>query len=381
MTRRAPPLDLLAAVALLAIGLVVMMSASIELSLRATGDPLHYFKRQLLYAAGGGLAMLLLAQVPLAVHRRLAKFYGLGALALLAVVLLPGVGVSVNEGQRWLELGALRFQPSELAKPALLVWLAAYLTQHAEAARSGLRGLLPPLGVTALVALLLVLEPDFGTACVVAAAALGVIFLCGGPLRALFGCAAAGAVALGGLAVAAPYRLLRIQSFLDPWAEPFGSGYQLTQSLIAIGSGGLFGQGLGSGVQKHFYLPEMHTDFVFAVAAEELGLLGAALIVVLFGLFALGALRAARRAQAAEQDFAGPAVACGIGLWIGLQAFVNIAVNMGALPTKGLTLPFMSAGGSSLVAAFAGLGLLWRVHRELERGAGGAAVGRERRPA
>ena len=182
---------------------------------------------------------------------------------------------------------------------------------------------------------------------------------------------------LGGLAVAAPYRLLRIQSFLDPWAEPFGSGYQLTQSLIAIGSGGLFGQGLGGGVQKHFYLPEMHTDFVFAVAAEELGLLGAALIVVLFGLFALGALRAARQAQAAEQDFAA-AVACGVGLWIGLQAFVNIAVNMGALPTKGLTLPFMSAGGSSLVASFAGLGLLWRVHRELDRGAAGR---RERRPA
>lgn len=379
MTRRAPPLDLLAAAMLLALGLVVMMSASIELSLRAAGDPLHYFRRQLLYAALGGLAMLLLAQVPLAAHRRLAKLYGLGALALLAAVLLPGVGVAVNEGQRWLELGALRFQPSELAKPALLVWLAAYLTQHAEEVRSGLRGLLPPLGMTALVALLLVLEPDFGTACVVAATALGVIFLCGGPLRALFGCAAAGAVALGGLAVAAPYRLLRIQSFLDPWAEPFGSGYQLTQSLIAIGSGGLFGQGLGDGVQKHFYLPEMHTDFVFAVAAEELGLFGAALIVVLFGLFALGALRAARRAQEAEQDFAA-AVACGVGLWIGLQAFVNIAVNMGALPTKGLTLPFMSAGGSSLVAAFAGLGLLWRVHRELDRGARGARR-RERRPA
>lgn len=378
MTRRAPPLDLLAAAMLLALGLVVMMSASIELSLRATGDPLHYFRRQLLYAALGGLAMLALAQVPLAVHRRLAKLYGLAALALLALVLLPGVGVAVNEGRRWLELGALRFQPSELAKPALLVWLAAYLAQHAAEAGRGLRGLLAPLGMTALVALLLVLEPDFGTACVVAATALGVIFLCGGPLRALFGCAAAGAVALGGLAVAAPYRLLRIQSFLDPWAEPFGSGYQLTQSLIAIGSGGLLGQGLGGGVQKHFYLPEMHTDFVFAVAAEELGLFGAALIVVLFGLFALGALRAARRAQAAEQDFAA-AIACGVGLWIGLQAFVNIAVNMGALPTKGLTLPFMSAGGSSLVASFAGLGLLWRVHRELERGAVGASARRGRR--
>ena len=380
MTRRAPPLDLLAAAMLLALGLVVMMSASIELSLRATGDPLHYFRRQLLYAAFGALAMLLLAQVPLAVHRRLAKLYGLVALALLVLVLLPGVGVAVNEGRRWLELGALRFQPSELAKPALLVWLAAYLTQHAAEARESLRGLLAPLGMTALVALLLVLEPDFGTACVVAATALGVIFLCGGPLRALFGCAAAGAVALGGLAVAAPYRLLRIQSFLDPWAEPFGSGYQLTQSLIAIGSGGLLGQGLGGGVQKHFYLPEMHTDFVFAVAAEELGLFGAALIVALFGLFALGALRAARRAQAAEQDFAA-ALACGVGLWIGLQAFVNIAVNMGALPTKGLTLPFMSAGGSSLVASFAGLGLLWRVHRETAGDAFGAAARRRRRPA
>ena len=293
----------------------------------------------------------------------LAPLCGLAAVALLALVLVPGFGHAANGSTRWLALGAVQFQPSEFAKPALILWLAAYMASRSEALRTSARGALAPLGMVALVALLLVLEPDFGTACVVTATAIGMLFLGGGYLRALLSGTGAALLAMAGLAMAAPYRLERMQSFMNPWEDPYGIGYQLTQSLIAVGSGGFLGQGLGDGIQKHFYLPEVHTDFVFAVAVEELGLLGAIVIVALFTLFLLSAFRIARRAQNRQLDF-GAAVAYGIGLWISLQAFINIAVNLGSVPTKGLTLPLMSAGGSSLVATMAGLGLLWRVRRE-----------------
>lgn len=361
---RLPAFEVWIAAALLALGLVVMTSASIEVSVRNHGDALFYFWRQAAYAGLGAAAMLVLAHIPLAVQQRLAPVCGIAALALLALVLVPGMGYSANGSTRWLALGAVQFQPSEFAKPALVLWLAAYMAARAEMLRTSVQGTLAPLGMVALVVLLLVLEPDFGTACVIAATAIGMLFLGGGYLRALLAGMGAALLAMAGLAMAAPYRLLRMQSFLDPWADPFNSGYQLTQSLIAIGSGGFLGQGLGDGVQKHFYLPEVHTDFVFAVAVEELGLLGAVVIIVLFALFLLSAFRIARRAQDRQMDF-GAAVAYGIGLWISLQAFTNIAVNLGSVPTKGLTLPLMSAGGSSLVATMAGLGLLWRVRREV----------------
>ncbi len=365
MSARAVAPDLRVAALLLAVGLVTMTSASVEMSLSMHGDALHYLKRQFLFVALGGALALALARIPLDAHRGLAPWYGALALALLALTLVPGLGHSVNNSARWLVLGPARFQPSELIKPVLTLWMAAYVARCGPTLETRARGVLAPLGIVGLTTLLLLLQPDFGTACVIAATALCVLFLCGGYLRALFGCALCATVAMGGLAVAAPYRLARIQSFLDPWADPFGGGYQLTQSLIAIGSGGTWGRGLGEGVQKHFYLPEMHTDFVFAVAAEELGLVGAMAIILLFAAFLIVAFRVARQAQARERRMAA-AVAYGIGLWIGLQAFVNIAVNMGALPTKGLTLPLMSAGGSSMVATLAGLGLLWRARHEAE---------------
>ena len=357
--------DLRIAAMLLAIGLVAMTSASVEVSATMHGDALYYFKHQSLFMAVGILLALFLARVPLEMHRRLAPWYGVISLVLLTLTLIPGLGYSANNSTRWLDLGPMRFQPSELIKPALVLWMAAYVAQHATLLETRFRGVLLPLGIVSLTVFLLLLQPDFGTACVIAATALCMLFLCGGYLRALLGCALCGTVAMGGLAVAAPYRLMRIQTFLDPWADPFDSGYQLTQSLIAIGSGGMWGRGLGDGVQKHFYLPEMHTDFVFAVAAEEFGLIGAMVIILLFAMFLTAAFRIARQAQAREQHFAA-AVAYGVGLWISLQAFVNIAVNMGALPTKGLTLPLMSAGGSSMLATLAGLGLLWRARYEAE---------------
>ena len=357
--------DLRIVALLLVIGLVAMTSASVEMSMSKHDDALYYFKRQLLFTAIGILGALLLARIPLAIHESLAHWYGFAALLLLGAVLIPGLGYTANNSTRWLVLGPVQFQSSELAKPALILWLAAYMSRNAQMFQTSARGLLAPLGVLAVVMGLLLLEPDFGTACLMAMTTLLMLFLCGGHLRTLFGCVVCGLLAMGGLAVAAPYRLLRIQSFLDPWSDPYNTGYQLTQSLIAIGSGGLWGRGLGDGIQKHFYLPEVHTDFVFAVAAEELGLIGALVIIGLFAAILPVSFRIARMAQFREQYFAA-AVAFGVGLWISLQAFVNIAVNMGALPTKGLALPLMSAGGSSLVATLAGFGLLWRVRHETE---------------
>ena len=370
------PLDLMIAVMLMAIGLVIMTSASLEVSVRDAGDALFYLKRQLWYVLLGGALMGLLAHIPLRVHQRLAPIYMIGTLCLLVLVLIPGIGQTVNHSTRWLEIGSFQFQPSELAKPALILWMAAYMVNHVDRLQQSMRGMGVLLAVTAVVSLLLILEPDYGTACVWVVTALGMIFLGGGHLRSLLGYGAFAVITMGGFAAAAPYRLTRIQAFLDPWADPFNSGYQLTQSLIAIGSGGMFGQGLGEGIQKHFYLPEVHTDFVFAVAAEELGLLGVTAIIVLFGLFLFATLRTAYQAQAVDHYFAA-VITYGIGLWISLQAFVNIAVNMGALPTKGLTLPFMSAGGSSLIATLIGMGLLWRVHREIDAPASGV---RRRKP-
>lgn len=371
--------DLRVVALLVVVGLVVMTSASVEVSVYRHGDALHHFKHQSLFVAAGVLLALVLARIPLDVHRRLAPWYGVVSLALLAMTLIPDLGHEVNNSTRWLDLGAVRFQPSELIKPALVLWMGAYVAKHGKLLETRLRGVLLPLGIVGLTMLLLLQQPDFGTACVIAATAFCMLFLCGGYLRAVLGCALCSTVAMGGLAVASPYRLTRIQTFFNSAPDPFGDGYQSFNSLIAIGSGGIWGSGLGGGVQKHFYLPEMHTDFVFAVAAEELGLVGSVLIILLFAMFLLAAFRIARQAQAREQRFAA-AIAYGVGLWIGLQAFVNIAVNMDALPTKGLTLPLMSAGGSSMLATLAGIGLLWRARHEAEvlPGTGGAGIRRGR---
>ncbi len=364
MTERLPAHELRIATILLVLGLVVMTSASMEVAQRDFGNALYYLQRQGMLAFVGLIGALVLAQIPLRWHQKLAPLYALGAIALLVVVLLPGMGNNVNNSTRWLQLGPVQFQPSELMKPLFILWLACWLSRCGEDMRSNPRTLIVPLIVLMTVCALLLLEPDFGTACVIAATAIGMIFLCGGHLGAILSVGAFGMVGLAGLVIAAPYRMLRLKTFLDPWADPFDTGYQITQSLIAIGSGGFWGLGLGSGVQKHFYLPEVHTDFVFAVAVEELGLLGAMLIIGLFVLLILMAFRIARSAQDSD-NVMGAALAYGIGVWIGLQALVNVAVNLGAVPTKGLTLPLMSAGGSSLIATMLGLALLWRVRHEL----------------
>jgi cell division protein FtsW len=295
------------------------------------------------------------------------------AFVLLVVVLIPGLGHAVNGSRRWLRFAGINFQVSELARVLVLIYIASYAVRRESELRGSLAGLTKALALLAGVSLLLLVEPDFGAATVLFATGFGLLFLAGARLRYVIAMTAIAASGFAVLAVSSGYRLRRLTTFLDPWADPYNSGFQLTQSLIAIGRGQWFGVGLGDSVQKLFYLPEAHTDFLFAVLAEELGLLGVVLTLALFLALVWRSFRIARLASEAGLKF--PAyLAAGFGLWVGIQAFVNIGVNMGVLPTKGLTLPLMSYGRSSLVVALAWVGLLLRVYHETMRERRGSAT-------
>ncbi|HEY8537738.1 MAG TPA: putative lipid II flippase FtsW [Steroidobacteraceae bacterium] len=347
---------------LLLLGLVMMTSASISVAERLAHEPFYFLERQSMGVVLGICAAAFMMMIPSQVWERLALPLLLLALLLLALVLIPGIGHEVNGSRRWLRIGS-SFQPSELARVLLLVYLASYVVRRQSELKEELKGFLKPLGILLIAALLLLLEPDFGAATVLLASGLGILFLAGVKLRHFLALVALAAIGLGVLAASSAYRLKRLTAFLDPWADPFNSGFQLTQSLIAIGRGELFGVGLGASVQKLFYLPEAHTDFVFAVLAEELGLVG---VVVTLGLYVLLVWRAfliSRNAAEAGLPFQAYCAA-GFGVWLGLQTFINIGVNMGLLPTKGLTLPLMSYGGTSVLVTLGWLGLLMRIHHE-----------------
>ena len=359
--------------ALVAIGLVMVASASTSIAARAYGDPLHYFWRQSMHLVVAAAALVLAARLPVRFWERTGPTLLIIAVALLALVLVPGVGRTVNGATRWLGVGGFNVQPSEFAKLAFVLWLAGDIMRRTEAIRVAPTGALKPLAVLGVVSVLLLLEPDHGAIFVLCGTVFTMLFLAGASLNRYT--ALAGAVVLG-LVVAVllhkEYVLLRLTSFIDPFADPFGSGFQLTQSLIAIGRGGWFGVGLGEGVQKLFYLPEAHTDFLFAVLAEEFGLVGMLTIVGLYTFIVLRALAIGGRAETAQSPFEA-SLAYGIGLLLGLHAFVNIGVNIGALPTKGLTLPLMSYGGSNLLASAVGIGILIRIDHERRTARSGAA--------
>jgi cell division protein FtsW len=292
------------------------------------------------------------------------------------MVFIPGLGHSVNGSRRWVRLGFLNFQISELTRVFVLIYVASYAVRRSEELRGSLMGLVKPLGLLMLIGLLLLAEPDFGAATVLFATGFGLLFVAGAQLRWTIGMVLVAGSGFAALAFATPYRVARIMAFLDPWAHYENSGFQLAQSLIAIGRGEWFGVGLGGSVQKLFYLPEAHTDFLFAVLAEELGLVGVVLTLALFIGLVWRSFHIARLAQNAGLQFASY-LAIGFGLWLGLQAFINIGVNMGALPTKGLTLPLMSYGRSSLIVTIAWVGILLRVYHEaLSEGRGSASVRR-----
>lgn len=353
------------ALALSLLGLVMVTSASLQIAETRLGAPFHYAIRHgiyLLLGLAGGTVLYML--VPLALLEKL-RFLALpAAVAVLLMLFIPGLGREVNGSLRWVNLGGFTLQPSEFAKLGFVMYLAGYIAQRRAVLETTWKAFLLPLGVLGMLAVLLLLQPDFGAVVVLGIAAMGMLFLAGVPTRRfLLLCLVVVALAAV-VAFAQPYRVARLMSFMDPWADQFGSGYQLTQSLIAFGRGHWFGVGLGNSVQKLFYLPEAHTDFVFAVLAEELGLLGN---LVLIGLFAFVITRVFLLGGRLEQRgwFYHAQLVYGIALIFSAQALINLGVNMGLLPTKGLTLPFVSSGGSSLLVSAAMIAIVLRAGTEL----------------
>ena len=356
------PVVIAVTAALLLLGLVMVTSASVTLAAR-DGDPFFFLERQLLFSLVGAGCAAIALRIPTAIWERLSVPLLVISILMLVLVLIPGIGHRVNGSRRWLQLAGLNFQASEAARVLLLIYLCSYLVRREQEVRQNWMGFIKPLLVLGFAALLLLVEPDFGSGVVLLVTGVGVLFLAGVKLRHFLALSAVGLIALAGIAVASPYRWKRVIGFLDPWADPFASGFQLTQSLIAIGRGEWFGVGLGASIQKLFYLPEAHTDFVFAVLAEELGFVGIAFVVVLVLALAYRSLMIARAAAEAGLKFQSY-LAAAFGIWFGLQAFINMGVNMGMLPTKGLTLPLLSYGRSSLLVTLVWIGIVLRVHHE-----------------
>jgi len=364
------------ALLLLAFGLVMVYSASIAMSEISahTGNRAWYFlMRHGIFVAVGLLAAAVAFQVPVKTWQRLAPWLFIAGGVLLVLVLIPGIGKSVNGSRRWLSLFVVNVQPSEFMKLVVVLYAASYAVRRATFLNAEqplkqtlIRGFLPLFAVMVCVGGLLLMEPDFGAFVVIVAIAFGILFLGGLDWRLFLGLALLLPVALGAILIAAPYRLQRLTAFLDPWSDPLGKGYQLSHSLIAFGRGEWFGVGLGSSVEKLLFLPEAHTDFLLAVVAEELGFAGVALVIGLFLWLLYRAYAIGRQAARLERSFAALA-AQGIGVWIGVQAFINIGVNVGVLPTKGLTLPLLSFGGSGIVANCIALAILIRIDYENRR--------------
>jgi len=352
-----------AALALLGAGLVMVASASVAVAEKSTGAPLYYFYKQCSYALLG----LLLGAMTFSVRMKVWEDSGFWLLAfaffLLAIVLIPGIGVKVNSARRWLDFGAFRLQASEPARLALIIYLVGFIVRRQAELQHSFKGLLKPLVPVVLACALLMAEPDFGATALLLLVTLLLLFMAGAKLLHLGALAVAAVGGLALLVVAAPYRLRRVMNFTDPWSDIEHSGWQLAQSLIAIGRGEWTGVGLGNSVQKLLYLPETHTDFIFAIWAEEFGLLGIVALLALFGILVWRAFAVGRAAQRLRHFFA--AYLCyGIGAWLGAQALINMAVNMGLLPTKGLTLPLISYGGSSLITVCLMVALVLRADHE-----------------
>jgi cell division protein FtsW len=361
-----PPYDrwfIVTVLALLGLGLLMVASASIVVSDHQLHQPFYFFYKQLIFIIFGFVIGTVVVQFEIEFWEKIGGMLLLGTMFLLALVLFPGVGHSVNGSMRWISLGFIGIQVSDIAKFAVVVYMAGYLLRYNADIKVTFLGFLKPMGLLGVILLLLLKEPDFGAAVVIMATALGMMFLAGMRLRNFIVLMALVLTGLAIIAVSAPYRLLRLTSFMNPWAHPFNSGYQLTQSLIAFGRGGWFGVGIGKSIQKLFYLPEAHTDFLFAVIAEELGLVGMLVVMGLFAFLVVRIFMIGRQAQRLGQHFSG-FLAYGFGLWIAIQFAVSMGVNSGLLPTKGLTLPFMSYGGSSMLVNCITIAVLLRIDYE-----------------
>ena len=354
---------LFSAICLILSGFLMITSASMEVAGLRYGSPFFFSLRHLAFIAIGLIAALAAFFVPSKLWQRTGHWWLLLAFLLLVAVLIPGIGREVNGSQRWIPLGPINMQASELAKLFMIIYMAGYLVRHLDEVRTRWSGFVKPMGVVSVFIVLLILEPDFGAVVVLMGSVLGMIFLSGMRLGQFLVVILGSLGLVAGMAVSQPYRMQRLITFLDPWADPFGSGYQLSQAQIAFGRGEFSGLGLGNSVQKLFYLPEAHTDFVFSVLAEELGLIGALLMVSLFIILIVRTFYIGRKSELMKRYF--QAYVCyGIGLVIAAQALINIGVNVGVLPTKGLTLPLVSYGGSSLIVSMVMLALLSRIQFE-----------------
>jgi len=349
---------------LLVIGFIAMTSASVEFSSERYGDPFYHSTRYLFHLALGITAGLLVYSLPINFWQKFSWAFLLVGFFVLVLVLIPGVGKEVNGSQRWLPLGPITFQASELAKFCMIIYLAGYLVRRQEEVREQWSGFIKPMVVLFFLTLLLLLEPDFGATVVTVGTAFGMIFLAGVRLWQFLLVILGSVAALVLLVISEPYRMKRLTSYTDPWADQFDTGYQLTQSLIAFGRGEWFGVGLGNSIQKLFYLPEAHTDFVFAIWAEEFGVIGSLFVISLFCFLIAQIMRTGRLAEKSNQLF--QAYVCyGVGFVFSGQVFINIGVNTGLLPTKGLTLPFLSYGGSSLIISCVMMALVLRISNQL----------------
>ncbi|WP_166243832.1 stage V sporulation protein E [Paenibacillus turpanensis] len=358
--RSAPDvLIIFSTLALLTIGVVMVYSASAVNAFHNYGDYFFYLKRQLIFAGLGVAAMFFTMNVDYMVWKKYAKIGLIICFALLVIVLIPGLGVVRGGARSWLGIGSFGIQPSEFMKLGMILFLSKMLSDDKSKITNFTHGLLPPLGLMGLAFGLIMLQPDLGTGAVLCGASLLIIYTAGARMLHLGGLAMIGVAGFVGLVLAAPYRLKRITAFMDPWSDPLGSGYQIIQSLYAIGPGGLAGLGLGMSRQKYSYLPEPQTDFIFSIVAEELGFIGGAFVLLLFMLLVWRGMRTAITAP----DSFGSFLAVGIVGMVAVQVVINIGVVIGMFPVTGITLPFISAGGSSLTLMLTAMGILLNISR------------------
>ena len=358
-----------ASLLLLGIGLVMVYSSSIDTAAASKSlnyQNYYYLLRQSIYITLGFLIGYIIFQIPIYFWQKMAPYIFIFGLLLLILVLIPGIGKEVNGSQRWISLGIANFQPSEFVKLATIMYASDYVLRKSKQMRTIIKGFLPMLGVIVFTGFLLLLEPDFGALAVITMVAMGILFLGGLSYKIFFGLMIFTPISIYFLIINSPYRMQRITAFLDPWADPYGKGYQLIHSLIAFGRGEYFGVGLGGGVEKQLYLPEAHTDFILAVIGEEFGLLGVTIVIGLFVYLVLRMFGIAKESIQNKKHF--PALmAQGVALWFAFQGIINMGVNVGLFPTKGLTLPLLSFGGSGILLNMIAIAIVLRIDHENRR--------------
>jgi len=348
---------------LIGIGIIMVASSSFAIAEKYNQDAFYYFKRHILYIGIGTFLSMIILAIKMDWMQQLSRVLIVIAIILLILVLIPGIGVKINGARRWINLGLARFQVVEAVKLAMIVYIAGYIVRHKQGLQHKFFGVIKPLLLAVLLAVLLLLQPDFGSAVLLLTITLFMVYIAGARYRDLTILGVLSASSMAIIAIAEPYRLERLKGFINPWADPFDGGFQLVQALIAIGSGKVSGIGIGGSVQKLFYLPEAHTDFIFSVFAEEMGFVGVIFLIGLYIILIQRIFSISKTALEHGKEFASYACA-GIGVWIALQAFLSMGVNLGLLPTKGLTLPFISSGGSAIMMSLLSLAIVMRVSYE-----------------